>query len=233
MIRFRPYPGLSFATLAGFALLIYLGVWQLERLKWKESLIAEANAHAHAAPIAIESVLGAPPAQNEYRHVSAMGHFLPGEAFLFTTLDGGDTGYEIIAAYALRSGAVLLVDRGFVPAVDGKIQAYGPPPQGDGEILGLVRASQNPAYFTPKPDISRKVWYARDVPAIAAAIGVSGALPLMIAQDRAGTVAPEGGHTHLEFRNQHLQYALTWFALAATLIAIYLAYHRSKGRLGI
>jgi surfeit locus 1 family protein len=232
MIRLRPIPGLTIATLLGLCLLIGLGVWQLQRLTWKTALIAAADARAHAAPVPLASLIGRPPSDVEYAHASAAGRFLPGEAYLFTELEGGRIGYEIIVPFRLESGRALLVDRGFVAAAGKRPAPFGAPPAGEVVITGLVRASQAPGLFTPKPDVAKRTWYGRDGAGLAEALGVRLDLPLMLAEDagRSG-VTPEGGVTRLHFRNEHLQYALTWFALGLALVGVYFAYHRSKGRL--
>jgi len=231
MIRFRPYPGLTVAALLGVALLVSLGVWQLYRLTWKTALIAAADSRAHAAPVAIDRTLGGADGDIEYSHAEARGEYLPGEAYLFTVLEDGRIGYQAIAPFRLDDGRILLVDRGFVPEAGRAPAAHGAPPAGEVRLTGLVRAARDSGPFVPKPDLAGRIWYGRDPGAMAAALGVKLAAPLILARDAgaAGEV-PEGGRTRLTFRNEHLAYAVTWFGLAATLLVIYFAFHWSRGR---
>ena len=87
--------------------------------------------------------------------------------------------------------------------------------------------------FTPPPDLKQRVWYARDLKAIAAADHISLAAPELVEADATPNPGgwPKGGQTVVTFRNQHLSYAVTWFGLAAGLVGVWLAYHISKGRI--
>jgi surfeit locus 1 family protein len=234
MIRFRPYPGLSLATLLGMVILLSLGNWQLHRLSWKTALIAAADTRAHGALVSMERVLGVADAEIEYAHAEAKGEYLAGEVYLFTVLDDGRIGFQVIAPFRLEDGRIILVDRGFVPAQGKLPAAHEAPPSGKVRVTGLIRAAHDAAPFTPKPDIAGRVWYGRDPGAMAAALQVKLAARLILARDAGppGEI-PEGGHTRLTFRNEHLSYAVTWFALAATLLVIYFAFHWSRGRLGV
>ncbi|HWC64349.1 MAG TPA: SURF1 family cytochrome oxidase biogenesis protein, partial [Rhizomicrobium sp.] len=100
-------------------------------------------------------------------------------------------------------------------------------------LSGIWRVPDAPGWFTPPPDTKRHVWYARDLAGIAAADGAKLAAPAVIEADATPNPGgwPEGGKTVVDFPNNHLQYAVTWFGLAAGLIGVYFAYHLSKGRL--
>lgn len=232
MIRFRPYPGLTVATLLGVALLVSLGVWQLHRLTWKTALIAAADTRSHAAPVPLGELLGKSAAEAEYAHAEARGSYLPGEVFLFTTLDDGRIGFEVIAPFRLDDGHTILVDRGFVPQEGEGPAAHEAPPAGAVRVIGLVREAHDRGLFLPQPDLTHRVWYGRDPQAMAQSLGVTLAAALILARGAgAPGELPEGGHTRLTFRNEHLSYAVTWFSLALTLLVIYFTFHWSKKRL--
>jgi surfeit locus 1 family protein len=93
--------------------------------------------------------------------------------------------------------------------------------------------SQGPGIFTPAPDAKARLWFVKNVPEIAATLGVAVQAPIIIEADATPNPGgwPLGGQTVLDFPNNHLQYALTWFGLALALIGVYLLYHRSRGRL--
>ena len=102
-------------------------------------------------------------------------------------------------------------------------------------IVGVWRYGDAPGAFTPHPDLAKRIWYVRDVAAIARADHIKPAAPVLIEADATPNPGgwPKGGQTVVTFRNEHLQYAITWFLMAAGLLGVYLAYHVSKGRLGL
>lgn len=232
MIRFRPLPGLTIAALLGVTTLVGLGVWQLQRLEWKRALIAAAQTRSHAPPVDIAGLIDKPAREIEYTHATARGTYLPREAFLFSKIEDGRVGVQVIAPFRLAGGQTILVDRGFVEAEGSKRESFATPPAGDVEIVGLVRADHVAGPFTPRPDEARRIWYARDAAGMGRGLGLVPAPRIFLALD-AGPPGerPEGGKTKLTFRNEHLEYALTWFSLAGVLVGVYLAYHRGKGRL--
>ncbi|MFP4002591.1 MAG: SURF1 family protein, partial [Alphaproteobacteria bacterium] len=106
--------------------------------------------------------------------------------------------------------------------------------QGEVELTGVLRTSQEGTAFTPPPDREKRIWYARNIEDMAEAAGVEDAPPVIVAAGPEATPPggwPRGGATRLEFVNRHLEYALTWFALAAVLVVIYLVYHYVRGHL--
>jgi surfeit locus 1 family protein len=100
-------------------------------------------------------------------------------------------------------------------------------------VTGVWRVPDPPGTFTPPPDSAKRIWFARDLKAIATADHLSLAAPVVIEADSAPNPGgwPRGGQTMVSFRNQHLSYAVTWFGLALCLLGVWLAYHISKGRI--
>jgi surfeit locus 1 family protein len=234
MIRFRPLVGLSIATAILFGILLGLGVWQIERLHWKLGLIADVDRNLAAPAITLDQALGLGTAGAQYHRVVLQGRFDNAkEAYVFSTDENGDPAYHVVVPFETVRG-VLLVDRGIVPPSlkdpamrrDGQIT-------GDADLVGVWRVPDGPGLFTPAPDIAHRTWYARDVAAIARADGSSLLAPVIIEADATPNAGgwPKGGQTAVHFRNEHLQYAITWFGLAGALLVIYFAYHRAKGRL--
>ncbi len=236
-LSFRPYPGFTIAVAIMTAILIGLGVWQVDRLHWKLDLIATMDRKMHAAPVAVDGA-GAPFAwlpQNDYARVSLNGRFDNSkEAYIFTTGPGGIPVYHVLTPFTTDAGHAYLVDRGMVP-IDKRDPASRPQGQVEGgaHIVGIWRTPDGPGLFTPAPDVAHRVWYARDIKAIAASEHVSLAAPVVIEADATPNPGgwPQGGQTVVDLPNNHLSYAITWFGLAAGLIGVYLAYHVSKGRL--
>ena len=221
----------------GFLLLLGLGTWQVERLSWKESLIAERQAAVTAPPIAVPGSLAAAEGR-EYRHIAATGTFLNDhEFFLGATDDIGHPGYHVITPLRLADGAVLMVDRGFIPE-DRKAPASRAAGELAGEVTvtGLLRLAPQgkPAWFLPDNSVERNYWIWVDLPAMARVAHLGRVLPFYM--DAGATPNPGGlpigGQTRLTLPNNHLQYAITWYALAVALAVIYILFvrrHRAEG----
>ncbi|MBO9354682.1 SURF1 family protein [Bordetella petrii] len=215
---------LAAVLFAGFC---SLGVWQLQRRAWKLELISQVDQRVHlpAAP--------APgPAQwpaltrggDEYRPVQATGTFRHNlQTLVQATTDYG-SGYWVMTPLQLRDGGTVLVNRGFVLPAWRKQQHAGQP-AGELSVTGLLRMSEPDLRFLRHNDPARGIWYSRDTRAIAAARGLGEVAPYFIdagkvpGQAPDPAVAPVPGLTVIDFPNNHLSYAITWFALAAMVIA--------------
>ena len=235
-MTFRPYPGMTFACAILFAILCWLGVWQLERLQWKLALIATVNGHMTAAPITLDQITALPADEAQYRRVTLHGRFDHAkEAYVFTTDATGAPVYHVLTPFLTDSGKMLMVDRGAVPRekLDPASRAAGNAPT-ETSVAGVWRAPDAPGLFTPAPDIAHHTWYARDLAGIAAADHIALSDPVLVEADATPNPGglPVGGQTVVSFRNQHLSYAITWFGLAIGLLGIWISYHISKGRLG-
>jgi surfeit locus 1 family protein len=237
-MRFRPLKGATLAFLPAFALLIALGIWQLERREWKLALIAEMTAQLSAPPVPLENLeraraAGAPV---NYRPVVAQGRFDHSrELHLFRPSREGEGGYHIITPLLREAGLPVLVDRGFVPGtrLDPATRGAGNA-EGVVTLRGIARESEKGGTFTPANEPAKNLWFTRDSTAMGAAVGLAHVEPFFIEADATENPGgfPQGGQTEITLRNAHLGYALTWFGLAGALTFVYLAYHRAQGRLG-
>lgn len=216
--------GLLALCLFGTLLFAGLGIWQVQRLAWKRDLIARVEARIHAAPVP------APPAADwagfdareaEYRRVRLHGIFLHEHETLVDALTERGAGAWVLTPLRTADGLVL-VNRGFVPA--GSEQASDRPAgqvAGEVTVTGLLRRSEPKGRILRANDPSRDRWFSRDVAAIAAARGLQRVAPFFIDADGSANPGglPVGGLTVVQFRNAHLSYALTWFALAGMCAA--------------
>lgn len=198
-----------------------LGVWQIERRAWKLDLIARVDARVAAAPVAApgpEDWAGISAERDAYRRISATGTFLFGKEVAVQAVTDLGAGYWVLAP--LDTGAfTVLVNRGFVPA-DRRDPATRREVAGPVSVAGLLRVTEPGGGFLRANDPGAGRWYSRDIAAIAAAEGLEGPVaPYFIDADATPNPGglPVGGLTVIRFRNSHLSYALTWFALAAGL----------------
>jgi surfeit locus 1 family protein len=232
MTGFRPQLLPTLWFLPAFALLVGLGAWQIERLHEKEALIASVETGMSAAPVPLDTALQEGAANAEYHHVRVAGRFQHGsELYVFSRGPMGAVGVDVVTPLFQENGQTVLVDRGFVPDAlrDPKTRAAGQV-EGEVSLTGVLRLPQQPGMFTPAPDRERRLWFVKDVPNMAAALGVA-APPVLIEADATPNPGgwPLGGVTRVEFPNDHLQYAITWFGLALALLTVYLLYHRKRG----
>jgi surfeit locus 1 family protein len=230
--------GFTIFALAAFALLIGLGVWQLQRLQWKQGLIAEIETRTKAPPIGLAEALAL--ARNgddpSYLHLRVAGRFENDkERHLYGIADGAP-GWHLITPLVAEDGAVVLVDRGFVPdAMKEKATRPQSLIEGETSVTGLVRLSENQGTFTPNTEIERNRWYYRDLDGMARSMfgdKPPNVAPFFLEADESGPPGswPLGGQTRLDLPNNHLQYALTWFLLALGLVVIYAVYVRQALR---
>ncbi|WP_341987536.1 SURF1 family protein [Azorhizobium sp. AG788] len=236
---------LSIAVLLlAFAALVGLGSWQMERRAWKLDLIQQVEARADAPARALPPSGQWPAltrASDEYAHVRVTGTFDHSkEALVYTVLSEPNgplrgPGFTVITPLMLPDGASVLINRGFVPT-DKRDPAARQEGQVAGEVTvtGLLRFAEEASSFVPDNDAARNAWYRRDPAAIAAARGLSRAAPFMIDADATPNPGglPQGGETRLLFPNRHLEYALTWYGLAVTMLAVVVAVLISRRRRG-
>ena len=219
----RPSLWLTVLSLAAFAILIALGVWQIERRTWKLALIdrVEQRVHAPAQPIPSPASWPAVTAANdEYRHVSVTGRFLHDRETLVQAVTEEGPGYWVLTPLQRDDGTQVLINRGFVPSDrrDASTRREGNP-DGRVEITGLLRVTEPKGGFLRNNVPQHNRWYSRDVAAIAVARGLRDVAPFFVDADAGSHSAggPIGGLTVVSFPNNHLIYALTWFALAFML----------------
>ena len=212
-------------TLAGLTLvlLVGLGVWQVERLGWKLRLIEAVNTRVHAPPVPAPgpSAWSALTADaDEYRHVTGHGRYLAGKDTLVQAVTERGPGYWVLTPFATDAGFTVLVNRGFVPDDERNRPGDWAVPAGERAVSGLLRMSEPGGGFLRANDPAREQWHSRDVAAIAAARGVTGAAPYFIDAEAGPDpqALPVGGLTVIDLPNNHLVYALTWFVLAAMLL---------------
>ena len=195
--------------LAGLALLLALGTWQIQRMGWKQGVLAEMDARLSAPPVALPVAIE--PARDRFLAVAAEGRFTGDDRLVMASRKGVGAGFHVIAAFETDGGRRILVDRGFLP--DAARDA--PRPATPAAITGNLHWPDEVDRFTPAPDRARGLWFARDVPALAADLGTEPALIVLRTTTEAEPPAlPTPLDTSLVPDN-HLNYAITWFSLAA------------------
>jgi surfeit locus 1 family protein len=232
----------AIATALAFAILLSLGFWQLRRLTEKEALIAPVKSPVDKPPQALpgpEQWRALKPDDYDYRHIRLTGHFIANTyALIFAKAPdgfGNEPGFNVLTLFKTSSGGSLF------SLIAASCQVQKPRPkrckifsEQDVELLGHLRAPQSRNAFTPNDTPERLIWFTRDPVAIAAALGLQDAAPFTLSLDptevariddqpRQTPVAPQ-------FVNNHLSYAVTWFALAGALLVIFAMVARARLR---
>jgi surfeit locus 1 family protein len=240
--RRRTWLGLLIPAVLAFAVLVALGTWQIHRKAWKEDLIATLTERLAAPPAALPAPSRWPRLDREsdecrrVRFSATFDHSK--EALVYAAAsafrpDVTGRGYWIFTPARLADGAFVIVNRGFVPddrkdavsRADGQIT-------GPVEIVGALRWPEARNWFSPADDPAHNLWFVRDPLAMAAAKGVSPAAPFYVEQE--SPVPPGGwpqpGKLIVQLRNEHLQYAVTWYGLALVLVVVFAVWALKSSR---
>ena len=207
--------------LGGAAILLSLGVWQMQRLAWKQAVVADINIRIAAEPVALPASPN--PQDDAYLPVFISGTFVGGTVRVLVSQKETGAGYRLITGLDTGQNLVL-VDRGFI-ATDVKGTET---PQGAVRVTGNLQWPQETDSFTPEPDLTSNIWFARDVDALAETLGTRPVL--VVARTAVGddpAISPLPVDT-ARIPNDHLQYAITWFSLAAIWLAMTLLFLRRR-----
>lgn len=198
--------------LFGAAVLVSLGVWQVQRLHWKAAVLAQIDSRIGAAPV---DVPGTPdPVADRFLPVKVAGHFTSENIDVLVSRKEFGAGYRVIAVMETLTGRRLLVDRGFlVEAARGL-----PRVTTDVEVTGNLLWPQEVDGFTPAPDSKTGVWFARDLPAMAKALNTEPIL--VVARSDTGDMIEPLPVDSSTIPNDHLNYAITWFSLAIVWVGM-------------
>ncbi|MGJ9416528.1 SURF1 family protein [Massilia sp. CMS3.1] len=214
-----------------------LGTWQVQRLQWKLALIERIESRVGANPVAPPSAAhwsSVSKESHEYRHVRLAGHFLYDYSTPVQAVSNLGAGFWLVTPLCTTDGTIVLVNRGFIPAADNRAGRY-PARRADGKpcaavaatphsFTGLLRIAEPGGGFLRENDPVNNRWFSRDVAGIASARGLNKVAPYFVdaarGQDPAGAPEkPVGGLTVISFQNNHLVYAITWYALALMVAA--------------
>jgi surfeit locus 1 family protein len=192
---------------AGLAILISLGFWQLQRLDWKAEILADIDSRIKAQPVTIPA--DPDPEADKYLPVTVQGQFVGKALHVLGSTAAQGAGYRVIQGFNTGE-RVVLVDRGFVDILD-KDAAL---PSGPMQINGNLHWPQETDSYTPTPDIGKNIWFARDVSSMAAALDTSPIMVIVRDTSDPSPILTNVPVTSAAIPNDHMNYAITWFSLA-------------------
>ena len=200
--------------LSGAGVLIGLGLWQVQRLAWKEDFLARIETRISSPAVPLP--LSVDPVRDQYLPVLVQGTLTGDELRVLASLKQTGAGYRVIAVLKTDTGRRILVDRGFLPE-DARAAV---PPAGPVRINGNLHWPDEVDRFTPAPDAKTGLWFARDVPAMAKALATEPVLVVTWAAEPADRdlIALPVDTTRIP--NDHLTYAITWFSLAGVWLGM-------------
>ncbi|MBY5584365.1 SURF1 family protein [Rhizobium leguminosarum] len=216
-------------VLIALAILISLGTWQVERLHWKEGLIADIAARQAASPVPLADIeaMAAAGGDIEYRKVTASGRYINNKERHFFATWRGQTGYYVYTPLELADRRFLFVNRGFVPFDNKEPETRMQGQLTDQQtVTGLAREklARKPSWVVPDNDVAKNIFYWKDLDVMAESVGLEKAsvIPFFVDADSTPNPAglPIGGVTQMDLPNNHLQYAFTWYGLAAVLLVV-------------
>lgn len=194
--------------LAGLAVLLSLGAWQMQRMTWKQQILSVIESRVDAEPVALP--LSPDPVADKYMPVRLVGALAPGELHVLISTRNQGPGFRVIVPFDTDDGRRILVDRGYIrTAAKDSVRNTGKV-----ELIGNLHWPDETDSYTPPAETAKNIWYARDVAAMAAALDT---LPIMVVLSdhpiNGSSVMPLPINT-ASIPNNHLQYVITWFSLA-------------------
>lgn len=231
---FRPRLWPTLFTIPAVLMMLGLGTWQLDRLAWKTALIDSFESRVSAPPVAPPATVD-DPSEWQFRHVRATGRFLNDKELQLTGRPfEGNAGFHVVTPFAVDGGPTVLVNRGWVPMDRRRPEARPETlPAGTVTVDGIVRIAGQKGYFVPDNEPQHDIWFTVEPAQMAKHLGIGPVADYYVDALRPSerpTVLPIGAVASIHVRNEHLQYAITWFLLALTLIVVYVIWHRQADR---
>ena len=200
-----------------------LGTWQLYRLQWKLELISEITFGLDSSPIEYSNSI-----EKNYQRVSAKGKFnFDKQIYLYSLNDNGKPGYDVITPFRTNKNENVLVNRGWIkkelknnPIINKNIED-------EQKIIGLLRKIYKPNIFKPDNDLKNNIWFSINLEDLKVTSGERfNEFVIFLEDNQAKTPIPR--KITIDVPNNHLKYAITWYAISISIIFYYLYFRRKK-----
>ena len=200
-----------------------LGTWQLYRLQWKLELISEITFGLDSRPIEYSNSI-----KKNYQRVSAKGKFnFDKQIYLYSLNDNGKPGYDVVTPFRTRKNENVLINRGWIkkelknnPVINSDVET-------EQKIVGLLRKIYKPNIFKPNNDLKNNIWFSINLDDLKETSGEQfNEFVIFLEDSRAKTPLPK--KVSIDVPNNHLKYAITWYAISISIIFYYLYFRRKK-----
>jgi surfeit locus 1 family protein len=209
-----------FFGILGTVVLVSLGTWQLQRMAWKEGVIAEINARIASDPVALPDPIDVE--RDKYLPVAVSGTITEDEIHLLASTRDAGAVYRLVSAFETDGGRRIMIDRGWMKTAD-KDAAR---PAHDVDVVGNLHWPDERDSFTPANDVDSNIWFARDVDQMAEVLNTEPVLLIVREDSDKGAIATPLPVDTAALPNNHLEYVLTWYGLAIVWVAMTLYYLR-------
>ena len=200
-----------------------LGTWQLYRLQWKLELISEITFGLDSSPIEYSNSI-----EKNYQRVSAKGKFnFDKQIYLYSLNDNGKPGYDVITPFRTNKNENVLVNRGWIKKELKKNPIINKNIEDEQKIIGLLRKIYKPNIFKPDNDLKNNIWFSINLEDLKVTSGERfNEFVIFLEDNQAKTPIPR--KISIDVPNNHLKYAITWYAISISIIFYYLYFRRKK-----
>ena len=200
-----------------------LGTWQLYRLQWKLELISEITFGLDSSPIEYSNSI-----EKNYQRVSAKGKFnFDKQIYLYSLNDNGKPGYDVITPFRTNKNENVLVNRGWIKKELKNNPVINQDAETEQKIIGLLRKIYKPNIFKPDNDLKNNIWFSINLEDLKETTGQQfNEFVIFLEDNRAKTPLPK--KISIDVPNNHLKYAITWYAISISIIFYYLYFRRKK-----
>lgn len=205
----------------GTVVLVSLGTWQLQRLTWKEGVLADIEARMAAAPVALPEVVD--PKAHRYLPVTVAGTITTDEIHMLASTKEAGAVYRIVSAFETDAGRRILVDRGWVKPENKEASNRAPVAA---QVSGTLHWPDERDGFTPENDVAANIWFARDLEQMAEVLKTEPVLLVVRETTEDAVSVTPLPVDRAAIPNNHLEYVITWFGLAIVWVAMTLYYLR-------
>ncbi len=200
-----------------------LGTWQLYRLQWKIELISEITSGLDSRPIEYSTSI-----KKNYQKVTAKGKFdYEKQIYLYSLNDRGQPGYDVVTPFRTNKNEKVLINRGWIVKELKNSPSINLEAGSEKKIIGFLREIYKPNIFKPDNDIKNNIWFSINLEDIREATGEQfNEFVIFLDDNQAKTPLPK--KISIDVPNNHLKYAITWYAISISIIFYYLYFRRKK-----
>ena len=200
-----------------------LGTWQLYRLQWKLELISEITSGLDSSPKEYSNLI-----KKNYQRVDVQGKFnFDKQIYLYSLNDNGKPGYDVVTPFRTNKNENVLINRGWISTELKGNSSINSKVNSEQKIVGLLREIYKPNIFKPENDLKNNVWFSINLDDLKEATGVQFNEFVIFLEDNQARL-PLPKKISIDVPNNHLKYAITWYAISISIIFYYLYFRRKK-----